>query len=599
MFDHISQLPDCILSYILTKLSIKDFLKTTILSKRWRNLSSFRRDLYFDVLNVLENTEEELLQKGYLIDVPLHTSYSSSMERRLNLNISRDPFVKRVDQFLKHATTIDSFLLNFYLDSQQQSTIDEWISFVIARGVGRIDLLLIGSPYTLRGLPRRPYRFPFHLFLETNASTLKHLRLEYCLLYHPNPTNYDFSSFKNLSFLSLKRVKVDEIFFESLLSNCKQLEELHLIYCEFKSLTLKIVSSSLLDLKVSLCYVLFGNIQKDVNLTSLDCLKLISLDYDGHCLPNMNFNTPMLNNIQLPFIYREEHLNAFRLLATLPKLEILHLDLYSMVPSSLKITQRLQHLKELNLILHRLFDTPQKLEFGLSGILTILQASPLLQKLSVMLTYPEIIENQKVARDIEAFSHEEVKVIELRGCVGNWYEVEFAMNVMKYANKLERIVLSPYWRVVVESLDWSSDLAWFQNGRQRISENFQIIADSSSEYEEEAPPQHLELDNGGNDSGSNSDLSSDGDDHLADDFLQGGDEEGDEYKEKASGSKSDSELDSDSDFLNDNDPSCLSMSPEEEKQIVSELIKKLEFNLKEGSLSKADNGGSKDASLEW
>ena len=47
------------------------------------------------------------------------------------------------------------------------------------------------------------------------------------------------------------------------------------------------------------------------------------------------------------------------------------------------------------------------------------------------------------------------------------------MNVIKYANKLERIVLSPYWRDTVESLDWSSDLAWFQNGRQRITEKFQ------------------------------------------------------------------------------------------------------------------------------
>ncbi|CAI8615671.1 unnamed protein product [Vicia faba] len=86
---------------------------------------------------------------------------------------------------------------------------------------------------------------------------------------------------------------------------------------------------------------------------------------------------------------------------------------------------------------------------------------------------PLAFEFQKVARDVDTFSHEEVKVIELRGCVGNWYEIEFAMNVIKYANKLERIVLSPYWRDTVESFDWSSDLAWFQNGRQRITEKFQ------------------------------------------------------------------------------------------------------------------------------
>ncbi|KAI5423852.1 hypothetical protein KIW84_030176 [Lathyrus oleraceus] len=269
MFDHISQLPDCILSYILTKLSMKDLLKTSILSKRWCNLWALRRDLYFDIFNVFENNEEELLQKR--------------------------------------------------------------------------------------------------------------------------------------------------------------------------------------------------NSKKFIEQFSQDCLKLTSLDYNGHDLANLNFNTPMLNNFHLAVSY-SQHLIAFRLFATLPKLEILQLDIYSTVSTSLKITQRLEHLKQLNLILMRPFDFLQKLEFGLSGILTILQASPLLQKLSVM----------KDARDLEAFSHDEVKVIELRGCVGNWYEIEFAMNVMKYANKLERIVLTPYWRDDIdESLDWNFNPAWFQNGRQRIAEKLQ------------------------------------------------------------------------------------------------------------------------------
>jgi hypothetical protein len=58
------------------------------------------------------------------------------------------------------------------------------------------------------------------------------------------------------------------------------------------------------------------------------------------------------------------------------------------------------------------------------------------------------------------------------GCVGNLYEIEFVMNVLRCAHKLERIVLSPYWREH-DSLDWNSDPVWFQNGRQRISEKLQ------------------------------------------------------------------------------------------------------------------------------
>ncbi|XP_058748043.1 putative F-box/LRR-repeat protein At4g00320 isoform X2 [Vicia villosa] len=387
MFDgpnELPELPDCVISYILTKLSMKELLKTSILSKSWYKLWTLRRDLYFDIFNVFENTEEELLQKGYLIDVPY--TYCSAMERMLTSDTS-DLFVNRVDQFLKHsnATTIDSFLVKFYLGSQQQTSIDQWISFVIKRGIQTIDLLFSGLslPYSLCCCLRNPCQFPFHLFLETTPSTLKRLRLQYCLVFHP--TDYNFTSFKNLSFLSLDTVKGDEFFIETLLSNCKQLEELHLIKCNFESPILKIVSSSLCHLKVTTCFPPFSDFWEEVNLTLLDCLKLTSLEYCGRRLGNMNFNTPMLNNIRLAVIYSEEHLNAFGLLATLPKLEILQLDIYSMVPTSVKLTQRLQHLKELNLILHLPYVTPQKLDFDLSRILTILQACPLLQKLSVML----------------------------------------------------------------------------------------------------------------------------------------------------------------------------------------------------------------------
>jgi hypothetical protein len=83
-----------------------------------------------------------------------------------------------------------------------------------------------------------------------------------------------------------------------------------------------------------------------------------------------------------------------------------------------------------------------------------------------------LFEIDKNIRDIGVFSHNEVKVIELGGCVGNWYEIEFVMNVLKYAPKLEQIVLSPYWRED-DSSDWNSNPVWFQSGRVKVSEKLQ------------------------------------------------------------------------------------------------------------------------------
>ncbi|AES82687.1 hypothetical protein MTR_7g116260 [Medicago truncatula] len=115
------------------------------------------------------------------------------------------------------------------------------------------------------------------------------------------------------------------------------------------------------------------------------------------------------------------------------------------VPASIKITQSFRHLKQLDFIIdwYTLNDNDDDGdECSLLWILNILQASPLLQKLSVMFAHPRFHENQNDIMDVGVFSHNEVKVIEFGGCVGNWFEIEFVMNVIKYAHKLEKIVMT-------------------------------------------------------------------------------------------------------------------------------------------------------------
>ncbi|XP_045794901.1 F-box/FBD/LRR-repeat protein At1g13570-like [Trifolium pratense] len=465
--DHISELPDEILSHILTMLPVKDLLKTSLLSRRWCKLWFLRRDLHFDIFHVLGKSEQEVFQIR-------DSSHNSIMERRrVQLDINMDEFVKRVDQFVKsfQGIKIDSFFVSFYLNGKHGDIIDQWIRFAIARGVETINLPLLAMPsaYAIDTTPSKlRYKFALDLFSDTNASTLKHMRLEHCLVSHP--TNSDYIPFKNLRSLSLFRAKVDEIFIESLLSNCRRLEELHLIYCELRSWMPKIMSSSLCHLKVGACYIVSDNSRVNINLISLDCLKLTSLEYIGYSLVTLNINTPLLKSIRCAVHYGEDP-NVLALFATLPKLEIMRLDISSMDLTSLKITQPFKHLKQLNIILFSPFETVEHSKFDLLGIVTLLRASPLLHKLSVMITYPMIIENQKVVKDIEC-THDEIKVIELRGCVGNWYEIEFVMNVLKYAHKLEEIVLSPYWRVH-DSFNWKFDPIWFQDRRQMISEKLQ------------------------------------------------------------------------------------------------------------------------------
>lgn len=457
MDDRISELSDDILSYILTVLSVKDLLKTSILSRRWCKLWAVRRDLFFDIF-MLGTTEHDLLQSGYLVNA------SDTEDKQVNLDKCAGVFVERVDQFIKNfqGTIIDSFLINFYLDCEHSDIIDQWVSFAIERGVGRMDLLFLGTPYKHCTTRRDPYKFDLALFSKTNLSTLNHLSLENCLVY--NPINFDFIPFKNLRSLSLVSAKLDETFLESLLSNCPRLQELFLICCELKSLPV-IVSSSLCHLKVLCCDLVFNDLKVDANLFLVDCLRLASLECE---LDTLSIKTPMLKSGKFS-ISRKQDLKAFvALCATFPQLEILHVEIFPMVKTSIQITQPFKCLKQLNLVLFAdsfIYD----MGYGLLWILNMLQASPLLQKLSIMFLVPEFFENQKDIRDVEILSHDDIRVIELRGCVGNWYEIEFVKNVLKCAHKLEQIVLSPYW-TEVDGFSWNSHPLWFKGGRERMGE---------------------------------------------------------------------------------------------------------------------------------
>lgn len=311
--DYISELPDCILADILSMLSMKDMLNTCLLSKRLCNLWHLRRDLKFDQLNVL-GSDEELRRAGYYVDV----LKNGNQCEHLHLDVLRDEFVRRVDQFVKNfkGDIIDSIVVQFNLNLAESNIIDQWIRFAISKGAGRIDMLF---------LPRRCYsssncyKFPFGLFSESNNSALKHLHLLHCLVCHPE--NSDLFPFTNLRSLVLEESYVDQILITSLLSNCLLLKELSLFSCTFKSSTLKIVSSSLCHLNLKGCRFA----RETWPFLSLDCLKLTSFEFDMFSLlKRISINAPLLKSIYYASYLRLIP-NSIARFPTLPQLEILTL----------------------------------------------------------------------------------------------------------------------------------------------------------------------------------------------------------------------------------------------------------------------------------
>jgi len=260
-----SELPNCVLSHIFSKLTLKDLVKTSTLSKHWLHEWGLRMDLNFDFHNMFEcnNTLQELPK-----DYPLFERLQSQ-------------FATRLDQFMLHyqGAAINSIRVNFPLGDEHSDVIDRLISQGIAKCAKRIELIFSDKT---KGMDR--YKFSFTLLSNTNS--LMYLHLAYCRILTP----MDFSGLKNLRTLVLCLISVKQDLLLGLFSNCIHLEDFTLDACVFFT-DLKIISSTLSYLNIINCGV---HIQQNIDIIALN---LLSFEYSCkyQSVHSMKIKTPMLS----------------------------------------------------------------------------------------------------------------------------------------------------------------------------------------------------------------------------------------------------------------------------------------------------------------
>lgn len=198
--DRISQLPNDILIHILSPLTLKEAGRSSVLAHRWRDLWKFTPVLNFEAPESVRFFEITRTER------------------------EKSKFVTWVNQVLRlhHCPSLDEFRVCFHLSelsSEASHDIDEWINFVIAKGVKRLEM-------------------DFAVFLKSSHYTLSHKSYS-CF---KSPSN--LSNIKFLTSLTLKGINVNGDLLEFLLSNCPLLEWL----CVFLSehiVNLSIAGSSL------------------------------------------------------------------------------------------------------------------------------------------------------------------------------------------------------------------------------------------------------------------------------------------------------------------------------------------------------------------
>ncbi|PON66945.1 F-box domain containing protein [Trema orientale] len=357
--DLISRLPDDVLCSIISRLSMRDAVSTSILSKRWRHLWRMSlENLDFDEdCNKFEGLDD-------------------------------NAFVNNVNKILAQlhcGTTIQSFQLQRRLRPPQKygREIYKWIQIVADKKIQKLDINLSETyPELEDDIRKKLYQFPYWLFSnQDKGSKLKHLTLRSYTFNLPPKCSH----FSSLTFLTLKCVPLTQANLMNILSNCLSLQWLSLVVC-YCSRRLKFTSRLCSSLKLK-----HLNIEECKKLEMVDIRdleNLISFEFYGH------MSIELLCNARAPVtrVYYERHYpldNEFlyanhdlQLARDFPQLETLLYTSPRMranhMPTSLPMFANLNHLA---LILYTL--SSEKTYSLLEPMVAFLKASPLLHKLEL------------------------------------------------------------------------------------------------------------------------------------------------------------------------------------------------------------------------
>ncbi|KAJ4845434.1 hypothetical protein Tsubulata_026300 [Turnera subulata] len=401
--DHISELPDDILAIILSFLSIRDAVRTRVLSRRWRYLYTRRSLLHFDASSVFGDGEDNVVK------------YSSGEELR-------SIFVTAVDQAFLHCKglKIRTLKVHYGLRNDYFCHIDRWVESSIAMEAETID-------FNFSFLPQycESYNFPCHLLpIGKDSSRFKHLSLSGCMLRIPPAYT---SRLNCLSTLDLSHVPLRDSGLESIISGCSSLTWLRLINCSLP-MTL-CLNGQLLSLKV----LIVEDVLRDVQMISLN---LECFEFSGHA-QNFTFDdVPYLNKVLLTL--PNASLKSSSICSTLamgtPGLQLLSLSLgIEMLPLPPSST-RFSCLKQL--ILFIMVST----NLDLLAITHILNASPVLEILQLKLGQGSN-GGQREKREYSSHQYLHLKEVEIKRFRDQWNEMELAIYLLRNACVLQRMVV--------------------------------------------------------------------------------------------------------------------------------------------------------------
>lgn len=395
----------------MSRLTIEEGAKITTLSHKWKKLWVYFPGIFnFDDSSSIVTIED--------ID-KLSRSYPETSSR----------FVSWVTHVVEQhlGPSIQEFKVIFDLDDGYQCQIDKWVVFALAKQAKSLVLDL--NPEPLRKQIRdQMYTLP----------------LKCCMPLH----NLSSTKTKHgLKTLNLRHVNITTQVLDCFLCSCPFLENLHLRW-SISLTSVRSASSSPLALKhlhVSIC----------PKLEIIDILapKLLTFYYNGDPIQLHLRNAFLLSEVTVGGNCNEEPIDyAFHALSEyysqlkyLRVMTKLYTNEVATILQDLQLNVVIPPVSNLTRLKHLVLTIYARKTQSLLGWMTLLEASPVLQKITLELsTYsaiPGIPQPHTPRKCSSARPLECLKTLEVYGFVGRHVDLEFVTYVLENAIVLEQVIL--------------------------------------------------------------------------------------------------------------------------------------------------------------
>jgi hypothetical protein len=386
--DHISSLPEEILVAILSRVTLKEAARTSVISHKWKYLWTFT------TLNMDFEAPSIMFQ--------LNSNYCEN--RATFFEIERKKFVKWVDQVLEShkGEVAERFKVCFGLDITYKLYLDRWIEFAIQKK--RVSRLEVSLGYTYR-FKMVQYHFPEEVLCYSNIKLLRVLRM--C------------------------NVEVDGPLLEDILTKCPSLEEMSLSLSETLR-RVKLNGINLKLIKIRRCF--------KVEYLEVDAPNLTSFVYTGG-KPSIRLtnSASKLHALELGGWYCDRNFPMFPEVSSFfSQIDTLIVDCdYRKVLQLPPVFPEYKILKYLNLKLST------EDNYSLLSSISLIKACPMLHTLVVEFWWM----SDHIKRKFKKRSGEELKclkVVEFRWFYGRSADVELAITIIKNAPLLEKITFDPW-----------------------------------------------------------------------------------------------------------------------------------------------------------